>query len=95
MDLGFGARDFEFRVWGWAFTDLRVLARGISPKWGPFRRSQAHKKTWSFEVAELVFDWVSRRFHVLGEGLATSGRIRKATLMFRNVVITVVSVLFY
>ena len=54
-----------------------------------------HIKNLELEVAELVFAWVSRAFHVLGEGLATTGRIRKATLMFRNVVTTAVSVLFY
>ena len=53
-----------------------------------------HIKKWCFEVAELVFACVSGRFQVLGEGLVGNGGIRKGTLMFRNVLITVVSVLF-
>ena len=44
-------------------------------------------------LAELVFACASRRLHVLCEGLVTNGVIMKGTLMFRNEVITVVSVL--
>ena len=42
----------------------------------------------------MVFACVLGRFQVLGAGLVTNGGIRKRTLMFKNVPITVVSVLF-
>ena len=42
----------------------------------------------------MVFACVSGRFQVLGEGLVTNGGIRKGTPMFRNVLTTVVLVLF-
>ena len=56
-------------------------------------RGHKHVKTGCFEVVELLFACVSCRFQVVGEGLVTNERIRKGTLMFRNVLITVVSVL--
>ena len=42
----------------------------------------------------MVFACVSGKFEVVGEGLVTNGGIRKASRMFRNVPMTVVSVLF-
>ena len=53
------------------------------------------KKNWCCEVAELIFACVSGRFQVLGEGLVANRGNKKGTLMFRNVFISVVSVLFF
>ena len=42
----------------------------------------------------MVFTYVSGSFEVVGEGLVTTGGIRKASRVFRNVLISAVSVLF-
>ena len=73
----------------------RLDARQRQKTFFPFpTRSQAQKKKRCFEVAELVFTCVSGRFQVLGEGLVTNGGIRKGTVTFRNVLISMVSLLF-